>query len=350
MSTLRFILLGYAFVGLFVAGGVFFKKGGISNFMLACFIVLLSFEVFNFLYGTSVLVNLYPQFVSVYYFPVGFAYGPLLFIHFKALIHRERTLGLTEALHFLPIVLAFVAIWDILLLPGLERLAYIEIHFLDRIMTYNYIRAGHQLLYGVALVWIYIARQHLLNQKEKIYLLLMAVIYVLSTVLISWLTLFAENWRQFIYFYFLVSTIVFAIAYLLYTDPEFLKKLSKKYLSSSLNEADMKRILTKIESSLTQDKLYLDQSLSLIKFGSRIGVKPHGISQTMSVLVGKNFNEYLNEYRVEHAKKLLKDKNFDHYKIEAIALESGFNNKVTFNKYFLKNTGLTPSEYKKRGL
>lgn len=348
MSTLRFILLGYAFTGLFVAGGVFFKKGGIANFMLACFIVLLSFEVFNFLYGTSVLVNLYPQFVSVYYFPVGFAYGPLLFIHFKALIHKEKSLRPMEALHFLPILIAFIEIWDILLLPGLERLTYYEIHFLDRIMPYNYIRAGHQLLYGVALVWVYVARQHLLNQKEKIYLLLVVVIYVLSTVLISWLTLFADNWRQFIYFYFLVNTTVFAIAYLLYTDTEFLKKLSKKYLSSSLNETDMKLIFEKVEHSLNQEKLYLDQSLSLINFSSRIGVKPHSISQTMSVLVGKNFNEYLNEYRVIHAKKLLKDASFDHYKIEAIALESGFNNKVTFNKYFLKNTGLTPSEYKRK--
>ena len=186
--------------------------------------------------------------------------------------------------------------------------------------------------------------------KEKLYGIAVCAIYFISVVLISWLTWFAKNWRQFIIFYFVAYTVVFVIAYLLYNDPEFLGKMTKKYLNSGLSDKDMKRIYEKIRSSFNGDKVFLHRDLNLAAISDIINEKPHHISQTMSELVQKNFNDYLNFYRIEHAKKMLTDKNFGHYKIEAIAIESGFNNKVTFNKAFLKWTQSTPSLYRKEKL
>ncbi len=347
MTALRFILLGYAFLGFFVAGGVFFKKGGRANFTLTCFILLLSFEVTYFLYSTSALFEQYQLLIGALYFPIGFVYGPLLLLHFIYLTEKDQTYKWWHFVQFIFAVLMLIAIWDIAVMPFAERIAYIEANFLSRIMTYNYLRAGHQLLYGLLLIYLFAKKRYVLPANQKLYLLLMTAMYLLSTVLISWLTLFADNWRQFIYFYLLIYTVVFVIAFLLYTDAQFLQKLTQKYLSSRLSEQDMKRILHKIKASFEQQKTFLNKGLNLTTFSKIIEEKPHSISQTMSECVGKNFNDYLNTYRIEHAKKLLTDPANDHFKIEAIAMDAGFNNKVTFNKSFLKIVGVTPSKFKR---
>ncbi|WP_449397875.1 helix-turn-helix domain-containing protein [Chryseobacterium wanjuense] len=61
----------------------------------------------------------------------------------------------------------------------------------------------------------------------------------------------------------------------------------------------------------------------------------------------KNFFQYVNEYRIEHAKKLLKDNSKNKLSILGIAYESGFNSKTSFNTTFKKLTNQTPSEFKK---
>ena len=112
----------------------------------------------------------------------------------------------------------------------------------------------------------------------------------------------------------------------------------------------MNRIISKIEVAFSKDELFLNRDLNLSKFAEIIDEKPHNISQTMSEVVQRNFNDHLNFFRVKHAKKLLLDSKYDHYKIESIGMEAGFNNKVTFNKAFLKYTEVTPSVYKKTNI
>ena len=347
MTVLRFVLLVYAFIGLFVAGGVFFRKNKTSSVTLTIFILLLSQEILYFLYSTSWLFEQYQISLGSLYFPLGFLYGPVLWFHCRSLVEEKSAFTWKDLLHLVPMLLIIIHMWDIFLMPALERQAYAETHFMDRIMPLNYLRASHQLIYGVILLIFSFKNRYSLTSNERVYTLLICTIYLISTVLISWLTMFADNWRQFIYFYFLIYTLVFIIAYLLYSDNKFLKKLTGKYLNSNLVKSDMNRILSKIEDAFSNDEIFLDRELNLSKFAEIIDEKPHNISQTMSEIVQRNFNEHLNFFRVKHAKKLLLDSKFDQYKIEYIGMEAGFNNKVTFNKAFLKYTEVTPSAYKK---
>lgn len=347
MTILRFVLLAYALLGLFVAGGVFFRKNKASSLTLTIFIVLLSIEILYFLYSTSLLFEQYQISFGSYYFTLGFLYGPVLWFHCRSLTDENSTLKAKDLLHLIPMILIIIHMWDILLMSREELVVYIQVHFMDRIMPINYLRASHQLIYGAILVIFSYKKRYSLTSNERVYIMLLCVIYFISIVLVSWLTMFADNWRQFIYFYFLVYTLVFIIAYLLYTDASFLKTLTRKYMNSSLSKADMNRILDKIEVAFSQDQVFLNGDLNLSEFSKMIDEKPHNISQTMSEIVKRNFNEHLNFFRVKHAKKLLLDSKFDHYKIESIGMECGFNNKVTFNKAFLKYTETTPSAYKK---
>jgi AraC-like DNA-binding protein len=62
---------------------------------------------------------------------------------------------------------------------------------------------------------------------------------------------------------------------------------------------------------------------------------------------GYNFKEYINKYRILHAKEMLSDPKFSALSIAAIAYDCGFNSLSSFNSAFKKITGKTPSSFKK---
>ena len=77
-------------------------------------------------------------------------------------------------------------------------------------------------------------------------------------------------------------------------------------------------------------------------------------SSTLSLIInniaGKTFVDYLNEMRVQQAKELLTNPDYENYTIVSIGLESGFNSKSTFFTVFKKHTGTTPFSYRKESL
>jgi YesN/AraC family two-component response regulator len=71
----------------------------------------------------------------------------------------------------------------------------------------------------------------------------------------------------------------------------------------------------------------------------------HHLSQLLNEEMDTGFYDFVNNYRVREAQRLLLDAHFRHFAIEAVGLESGFANKTTFNRVFKKVTGMTPSAY-----
>ncbi|HEX3383946.1 MAG TPA: ABC transporter permease, partial [Mucilaginibacter sp.] len=70
------------------------------------------------------------------------------------------------------------------------------------------------------------------------------------------------------------------------------------------------------------------------------------MSRIINVALGKNFNDFINEYRVADVVQKMQDPAFDHITLLGIAYESGFNSKTTFNRTFKQMTGKSPVEYK----
>jgi len=91
-------------------------------------------------------------------------------------------------------------------------------------------------------------------------------------------------------------------------------------------------------------KPYLDSELNLIKLSELLSVSTHHLSYVINTGFEKNFFQYINEFRIDYAKKLLKGN--QKLSILGIAYESGFNSKTSFNTTFKKFTNQTPSEFK----
>lgn len=93
---------------------------------------------------------------------------------------------------------------------------------------------------------------------------------------------------------------------------------------------------------------YLDPYLSMETLAKELAIGTSSLSKMVNQYAQKNFSDYINSYRVDEAKKLLKEADFDAYTIVAIGLECGFNSKSTFYTAFKKFTGQTPTEYRKK--
>jgi len=98
---------------------------------------------------------------------------------------------------------------------------------------------------------------------------------------------------------------------------------------------------------MQEEKLYLDSELSLNDLSERMELSVHQLSELINQGHGLNFNDYINQFRVEEFKNLLQQSRFENDTLLSVAFEAGFNSKTTFNTSFKKFTGLTPSQYKR---
>ena len=123
------------------------------------------------------------------------------------------------------------------------------------------------------------------------------------------------------------------------------QKESLRYSKSSLSTKEIHEINNALINKLQHSSIFLEPDLHLNGLAELLGVKSNHLSQVINQVHNRNFNEFINLYRLEEAKKLLIETDL---KIEAVAYDSGFNSLTTFNSFFKKEVGTTPSSYRKQ--
>src|SRR3712207_3470842 len=119
-----------------------------------------------------------------------------------------------------------------------------------------------------------------------------------------------------------------------------------KYERSTLTPERAERYLKRLVELMESERPYVDGDLSLQKLAGRLSIPAQHLSQTLNGRLNRSFTDFVNAYRVEDAKRRLKDPSLKHYSVLAIAEEVGFNSKSSFNAVFKKHTGMTPSEFR----
>lgn len=124
-------------------------------------------------------------------------------------------------------------------------------------------------------------------------------------------------------------------------------------LSNSKNEkiirhngAGYKKEASALEKIMIEKKPYLEPMLTIHDLAELLKLPSHQLSKVIHKEFGKNFYEYINQYRIESFKELVLTEKYKSFTILAIALECGFNSKSAFNRIFKEQTGITPREYK----
>lgn len=102
-----------------------------------------------------------------------------------------------------------------------------------------------------------------------------------------------------------------------------------------------------LEAYMKEHRPHLKPSLTLEQLANQMNCSQRSLSTTINRALGVNFFEFVNEYRVNEAKIILTHPDMSGKSITDIMYESGFNSKATFNSYFKKSTGLTPTQFRK---
>lgn len=121
-----------------------------------------------------------------------------------------------------------------------------------------------------------------------------------------------------------------------------------KYKSSNLREIHRNRLAEAIAAVVENDREELcNPEFSLERLARLVESNSKYVSQTINEEFGRNFNTYINDYRVKLACERLADTAYDSYKIKFIGESVGFKSQTTFTEAFRKHTGLSPSVYRK---
>lgn len=120
----------------------------------------------------------------------------------------------------------------------------------------------------------------------------------------------------------------------------------KKAAVSEAVDKEILKLMKRVNELLTNKKLYRDFDLTLELLAKNLDVNRNYLSKAINKTTGKNFNTFINEYRVKEAIKVMSDKKSDLISIDSIALEVGFGNRISFYQAFKKITGLSPSDFR----
>jgi AraC-like DNA-binding protein len=96
---------------------------------------------------------------------------------------------------------------------------------------------------------------------------------------------------------------------------------------------------------MEKEKLYLENELTLAQVAQRLNASIHDTSYLINHSTGSNFYSFVNKYRIEEAKRLLRSMAVKKLTVLGIAFEAGFNSKTAFNTAFKKETGMSPTQY-----
>ena len=365
------LLLSGFFIAFFIALILVTKKNkSDADFILFLWLVFIAIHLLSIYFFTTYRGEKYPLFVSLS-MPLTLVHGPFLFLYTS-----KKTSGKSftfyDLLHFIPLFLWFVFTFNFYSLTtkkqvevfinqgeGFETQNIIRVlmtyisgviyYILSLFILIKYHKAIKQrfsdiekinfnwLFYFIIwnfLIWIFI----LCNQEK--------IAYSLISFFILWIGLF--GFRQ---------TDIFLeknnrLNHQMITKPQELIiesfgneiNLESKHKNKLVNEEEAKIIEQKLFEYLTIHKPYLNPELTLSELAESINIHPNILSYIINTTLGKNFYDFINEYRIEEFINLYQN-SYDKYTILALALDSGFNSKSAFNRNFKKIKGITPSEF-----
>ncbi|MDQ6530476.1 helix-turn-helix domain-containing protein [Flavobacterium sp. LHD-85] len=187
--------------------------------------------------------------------------------------------------------------------------------------------------------------------------------YVLHfIVLLRWLVTFIFGWgeiRAWIVtldgFAFLFCTCWYLFVAL--NNPEFFRGINSQFKSitdvapkqklSPVIDDEKNKQIESLKDFMIKNEPYLDCSLTIQDLAEQLKMPVKDLSTLINLYMNKHFFDFVNEYRIEKAKEILKDPLQKELTIQEILYKVGFNSKSSFSASFKKYTGKTPSDFRK---
>jgi AraC-like DNA-binding protein len=369
----------YAFVLLFAClQGLFyvfqFSRRGISeerasDFWMAGLILALCITNLPSMLG---FMGIYILGQQLWFFPqdTGLLIGPLILYYLKTQTNVNFRFTTADYRHFLPYVLYFI--YHLLVfLTGKNGVDWWAEQVHNRFLIGNLERIAENVslvvymvlslrLYRRYLRWLPTERSDSAAMRLDWYryFLALVVLGVLSALGLYLLGFFVSiSYRD---DWILRAVVAFNICYISfngYTQPQPHKLIFNAEVSpdssdsatkkteklDKLDPTELQTWCKKVEVMMQTEKLYLNPELTLSTLSENLNTHNSLLSNVINAGFQKNFNDFVNAYRVADFQEKVKDPKLSHYTLLALAYECGFNSKSTFNRAVKKATGELPS-------
>lgn len=120
------------------------------------------------------------------------------------------------------------------------------------------------------------------------------------------------------------------------------------YQKSGLTREEAEHYAKQLLRIMEEQKLYQDSELKLADLAKELSISSHNLTEILNQYMGQNFYDFVNHYRVKEVKQKLLGPDSKNKTVLALALDAGFNSKSSFNSLFKKQTGMTPSQFRKK--
>lgn len=325
--------------GLFLAAFLWsYKKGRIlSNRILSILLLVLSFRV-----GKSVFLE-FAEHLDVKLIFIGLgtlmAIGPLYYLFAQSCSDRAFHFRQKHLVHFIPAVL------------GICFGLWIEEGHLSTLPLLLFV-AVFAAYYGHYLVYLIVSRSYILKQSraglnKDIYHLLMLMFYGLLVIWVAYVLNLLDDIVPYVIGPVLYSLVAYVISFIVIRQGYIQKVDQQKYKTTPLPDDQIDRIFHKVVELIEKGKQYKQPDISLNSLSQTLNVSPQVLSMVINQKSKRNFNAFINHYRIEESIQHLQDRQYNNLTIAAIAFEAGFNSLSSFNTAFKNHTGKTPAAFRK---
>ena len=376
-STPLLILAVQGLIFAFLLLSKYRRKGNISDLFLA---LILLFTCYNQTCYTLGFMGWYNEFrntkINYFLYNIAIVLGPLIYLYVKSITTSNFKFRKKDWWHFalaISFVIYRISIFTYdSLQPGFNETqnGILKLSMDEPIIQpiMSFIEFPFMLLYlAFTLQLFYIYRKKIIQYFSNTYklelnwilsfLVLFTLMFIYDTVqtIIGtfitdlhytqrwWLNLFAA----------LITLYVGIIGY--FTDTTKLNKLSFSFspnrdaITDKQERAEVKSIskkdVDKVRHLMEEEKAYLNPELNLSDLAKEANMSRAKLSEVINSGFNKNFNDFVNMYRVEAFKDMLQANKHETLSLLGLAFECGFNSKATFNRVFKKLTDFSPSQY-----
>jgi AraC-like DNA-binding protein len=298
-----------------------------------------------------------------------FLYGPLLYLYVKGVVYLDFKMTRKVLLHFIPFGFYIVyLVYSMISIDAVQQDQLSESILSATLPTWLYLASLSIYVYNLIYIWLAAktvrtyriviknkySSVHQISLKWLSFIIqsfaaitIIAMIHNVIPALGSMIFLYVTLLFLLVYTFFFINRVLIKAL----RQPEIfagieLEEAREKYAGSNLKEKETSELYDKLQTILMEEKLYLNEDLTLQDLADRIPTSSKFLSQVINQCSEKNYFDYINTFRCQEVKSIMISAD-PKVTILEIMYQSGFNSKSSFNKEFKKLNGTTPSEYRK---